>query len=265
MKFSMMTYTLMRQGGFTPADCVRVAAELKMEGIDWVTTYGEDPVLLRKMSEDAGLTVAAHTFFLRVKEEGETLLSVAERSLDNACILGAPLVMIPPCPVAGVESREENHKVWCERLADVMVLAKKRNLTVTVENFPGALSPFVPADDFYKAKELFPDLRLTFDNGNAATGEDHIASLKRCIKDVAHVHLKDWDRSESAVEGMRQMLDGAWYAPALIGEGVIDSVATCRVLKENGYDGFINIEYENNKYRADEGVKKVLEFLRGAL
>ena len=27
-------------------------------------------------------------------------------------------------------------------------------------------------------------------------------------------------------------------------------------------DGFINIEYENNKYRADEGVKKVLEFLR---
>ena len=40
MKYSMMTYTMMRQGTFTPADCVRVAAQLKMDGIDWVTTYG---------------------------------------------------------------------------------------------------------------------------------------------------------------------------------------------------------------------------------
>ena len=261
MKFSMMTYTLMRQGGFTPADCVRVAAELKMEGIDWVTTYGEDPALLRKMSEDAGLTVAAHTFFLRLKE-GETLLGVAEKSLDNACILGAPVVMIPPSPLAGVESREENHKRWCEMLAEVAPLAEKRNLILTVENFPGMLSPFVTADDFYKAKAQIPSLRLTFDNGNAATGEDQIASLKRCIKDIAHVHLKDWDRSETEAEGMRRMLDGAYYRPALIGEGWVDSIATVKALEEGGYDGFINIEYENNKYRADEGIKKVLEYLR---
>ena len=48
MKFSMMTYTLMRQGCFTPEDCVRVAAELGMEGIDWITTYGRDPKELKK-------------------------------------------------------------------------------------------------------------------------------------------------------------------------------------------------------------------------
>ena len=264
MKLSMMTYTLMRQGGFTPVDCVRVAAELKMEGIDWVTTYGEDPALLRKMSEDAGLTVAAHTFFLRLKE-GETLAGVAERSLDNACILGAPVVMIPPCPLAGVESREENHKRWCDMLAEVAPLAEARDLVLTVENFPGPLSPFVTAEDFYKAKAIIPSLKLTFDNGNAATGEDQLASLERCFPDIAHVHLKDWDRSETEAEGMRQMLDGAYYRPALIGEGAIDSVATVKALEKAGYQGFINIEYENNKYRADEGVKKVLEYLRNAL
>lgn len=261
MKFSMMTYTLMRQGGFTPADCVRVAAELKMDGIDWVTTYGEDPALLRKMSEDAGLTICAHTFFLRAKE-GETLMGAAEKSLDNACILGAPVVMIPPCPLAGVESREENHKRWCEMLADVAPMAEKRNIILTVENFPGMLSPFVTAEDFYKAKALIPSLKLTFDNGNAATGEDQIASLKRCAGDIVHVHLKDWERSETEAEGMRLMLDGAYYRAALIGEGCVDSIATCRALEEAGYEGFINIEYENNKYRADEGVKKVLEYLR---
>ena len=264
MKYSMMTYTLMRQGGFTPADCVRVAAELKMEGLDWVTTYGEDPALLRKMSEDAGLAVAAHTFFLRMKE-GETLEGVAERSLDNACILGAPLVMIPPCPLAGVDSREENHKRWCDMLAQVAPLAEARNLVLTVENFPGLLSPFVTAEDFYKAKAVVPSIKLTFDNGNAATGEDLIASLEQCMADIVHVHLKDWERSETQVEGMRQMLDGAWYRAALIGEGAIDSIATVKALEKAGYQGFINIEYENNKYRADEGVKKVLEYLRSAL
>ena len=261
MKYSMMTYTLMRQGGFTPADCVRVASELKMEGIDWVTTYGEDPALLKRMSDDAGLTVAAHTFFLRPKE-GETAVSAAERSLDDACILGAPVVMIPPCPFSGVSSREENRKLWCERLAGIAPLAAARHLVLTVENFPGPLSPFVTAADFHEAKKVVPSLKLTFDNGNAATGEDQIASLRGCIGEIVHVHLKDWERSALPVEGMRQMLDGAYYRAALIGEGVVDSRATVKELEKAGYKGFINIEYENNKYRADEGVKKVLEFLR---
>ena len=48
----------------------------------------------------------------------------------------------------------------------------------------------------------------------------------------------------------------------LIGEGVVDSRATVRELERSGYTGFVNIEYEGSKYRADEGVKKVLDFLR---
>ncbi|MBQ6597307.1 MAG: TIM barrel protein, partial [Lentisphaeria bacterium] len=125
MKFSMMTYTMMRQGTYTPADCVRVAAELKMDGIDWVTTYGEDPKLLKKMSDDAGLPVAAFTFFIR----GNTLAErkdIAERQLDNACTLGAPLVMIPPAPFAGVADPAENRNRWIEVLRDVAPLAEKR-------------------------------------------------------------------------------------------------------------------------------------------
>ena len=260
-KYSMMTYTLMRQKCFTPADCVRIASELDMAGIDWVTTYGEDPKVLRKMCDDAGLPVAAHTFFLRPKE-GETYLSVAERSLDNACILGAPVVMIPPTPLAGVSSREENRKRWCEILAQAASLAETRGLVLTVENFPGVLSPFVTASDFFEAKTQVPSLRLTFDNGNAATGEDPVASLKSCFSDIVHVHLKDWERSLVPVEGMKQMLDGAYYRAALVGEGVVDSRATIRELERAGYTGFVNIEYEGSKYRADEGVRKVLEFLR---
>ena len=257
----MMTYTMMRQKGFTPADCVRVAAELKMEGIDWVTTYGEDPELLKKMSEDAGLIIAAHTFFV----PGNTLaekVSNAEKSLDDACILGAPVVMVPPCPFADIPDPVENRKRWVEILAEIAPLAEQRNLIFTVENFPGAASGFVTADDFYEAKKAILSLKLTFDNGNAASGEDQIESLKRCFKDVAHVHFKDWDIFDEHECTWRKMRDGKYYIPALIGEGNIDSKATLKALEELGYDGFINIEYENEKYPADEAIRKVLDYLR---
>ena len=260
MKYSMMTYTLMRQQGYTPADCVRIAKELSMEGIDWVSTYGEDPALLRKMSEDAGLAVAAHTFFIRM-EDIPKVESAASRSLDDACTLGAPVVMVVPVPMGG-ETAGQNRDVWRDLLKRIAPLAQERNLVLTVENFPGIASPFVTADDFYDVKKDVPSLKLTFDNGNAFTGEDPVESLKRCAKDIAHVHLKDWFRSENAQEGYRQMKDGFYYKPALIGEGVVDSRATVRTLEETGYKGFVNIEYEGNEYPSHEGVRKVLEYLR---
>lgn len=260
MKYSMMTYTLMRQQGYTVHDCVRVAKELHMEGIDWVTTYGEDPALLRKMSEDAGLTVAAHTFFIRGTDL-ENMESVASRSLDDACVLGAPLVMVVPIPMGFVEP-EKNRDVWRTILQRIAPLAQERDLILTVENFPGLNSPVVTSDDFYDLKKDVPSLKLTFDNGNASTGEDPISSLKRCAEDIAHVHLKDWYRSTEAPEGYRQMRNGAWYKAALIGEGAVDSRATLKALEEISYSGFINIEYEGNDYPAHEAVRKVLEYLR---
>ena len=93
----MMTYTVMHQKTYTVEECVKIASDLKMDGIDWVTTYNRDPKELKKLSDDAGLPVVAHTFFLRDKTE-PAFLSSAERSLDDACVLGAPVVMIPPAP-----------------------------------------------------------------------------------------------------------------------------------------------------------------------
>ena len=259
----MMTYSLMRQYTYTPADCVRVAAELGMEGIDWVTTYDEDPKLLRRMCDDAGLEVAAHTFFLR-ENDLEQLESVAARSLDDACILGAPVVMIPPLPFAGVTDPAENRRRWIGVLQKAAPLAAERNLIMTVENFPGAESALVTADDFYAIKQQVPELKLTFDNGNAATGEDQLESLQRCINDIVHVHFKDWLRSDTPQKDFRPepMRDGRYYASALVGEGIVDSRATVKALEAAGYDGFVNIEYEADLYPAHEAVRKALAYLR---
>ena len=110
MKFSMMTYTMMRQKCYTPEDCVRVAKELGMDGIDWVTTYDRDARELRKLSDDAGLPVVAHTFFLR-QDDMPQLESSAARHLDDAVTLGAPVVMIPPTVHPGINTVEECRKL----------------------------------------------------------------------------------------------------------------------------------------------------------
>ena len=111
MKFSMMTYTMMRQKCYTPEDCVRVAKELNMDGIDWVTTYDRDARELKKLSDDAGLPVVAHTFFLR-KDDMPQLESVAARHLDDAVTLGAPVVMIPPGLSSAAPTLNPENGAW---------------------------------------------------------------------------------------------------------------------------------------------------------
>ena len=262
MKFSMMTYTLMRQKIFTPADCIRIAVELGMDGIDWVTTYGEDPRELKKRCDDVGLPIVAHTFFLR-KADLDDVVGAAARNLDNAVALGAPLVMIPPMPLDSELDADGNRRVWADILKKVAPLAEERNLALSVENFPGKASPVVTSEDFFALKAEIPELKLTFDNGNAFPGEDQIASLRRCFGEIVHVHFKDWERRDDAREGWREMSDGKFYRAALIGEGVVDSRAALRELEDLGYTGYINIEYESCACRGDAAIKRVLEYLRG--
>lgn len=260
MKLCMMTYTMARQG-VGVEDIVRCAEELGLEGIDWVSTYGRKPKDLKALSDAAGLTVAAHTFFLSNFPDGNTWRDDARRGLDDAVTLGAPVVMIP---TGGSQklTREEFRARWTEALAEISPWAREAGVALTVENFPGANSAFVTAADYAAAKALVPDLKLTFDNGNAASGEDPVASFRACAADVVHIHLKDWDIVDTPTQGYREMLDGRYYKPALIGEGDIPTAACWQAFMEAGYDKYLNIEYEGNEIPAEEAMGRAVRYLR---
>jgi sugar phosphate isomerase/epimerase len=260
MKLCMMTYTMARRG-VGVEDIVRCAEDLGLEGIDWVSTYGRKARDLKALSAAAGLTVAAHTFFLSNFPEGDTWRDDAKRGLDDAVTLGAPVVMIPTGGCTGM-SRDEFRTRWTDALAEIAPWAKQAGVALTVENFPGANSAFVTAADYAAAKALVPDLKLTFDNGNAASGEDPVASFEACVDHVVHIHLKDWDIRDTAAEGFRQMLDGRYYKPALIGEGDIPTAACWQAFAEAGYEGYLNIEYEGNEIPAEEAMGRAVRYLR---
>jgi sugar phosphate isomerase/epimerase len=260
MKLCMMSYTMARQG-VGVEDIVRCAEDLKLEGIDWVSTYGRDPRQLRALSEAAGLAVACHTFFLRGFPDGDDWRDDAKVGLDNAVALGAPVVMIPTGVRADMP-REEFRSRWIDGLEEIAPWAREAGVILTIENFPGTDSAFVTAADFHAAKKRVPDLKLTFDDGNAAGGEDPVASFEACAQDVVHIHLKDWTIRTEPTEGFRKMLDGRYFRPALIGEGDIPTAACWAAFRRAGYSGFINIEYESNEVPAVEAMGRAVAYLR---
>ena len=267
MKLSMMSYTMARQAQhFDLQAMLELTRQLDLAGIDFVTLHDVPPDELRKMTDDLGIPVVCHTFFADLNHPDAVArqagVDACKRGFEAAVTLGAPAVMIPTPGKDGVD-RDTSRRNWIAGLEEVAPLAADAGVTLTVENFPGAASPFVVADDVLQAVREVPGLKITYDNGNAASGEDPAESFARCAQHVVHAHFKDWDVQDEPAEGFRPMLDGRYYRSALIGEGSIDHAACLRAMADAGYDGCINIEYEGNDYVPADAVRRAVAYLRG--
>ncbi|MCA1809280.1 MAG: sugar phosphate isomerase/epimerase family protein [Kiritimatiellia bacterium] len=273
MKFSLMSYTFGRTGWFkdNPVQGMqrmcRFGQELGVDGVDMVTTHGLKAREARKILDDHGLRTVCHTFSaggLARDSHGERCAAVdaARAGMEDAVILGTDKVMlVTPGKDKDGLPRDIARRNYIRGLQECAVCARQNCLTMTIENFPGAASPFVISSDVLEAIREVSGLKLTYDNGNIFMGgEDPAVSFTRCAEHVAHAHFKDWDLMPAG-EG-REGLDGRRYQSALIGEGVLDHKACLAAMQAAGYQGYINIEYENNKYPADEATKLAVRYLQ---
>lgn len=267
MKLCMMSYTMAR--GLTtdkvniPQMCA-LARELGMDGIDMVTTYGRDPREVRRIVDDYGLKVVAHTFFADVNfpdPQGRAAgMELIKKGIETALILGADKVMLPTPGKKGL-TREESRRNIIGALREAVPLAQAAGITFTIENFPGPATPFVVSSDILEAAAEVPGLKLTFDNGNVLTaGEDPALSFEKTSHLAVHAHFKDFVLAREN-EGL-QGVDGRFYRGALIGEGLVDQKSCLRAMKKCGYTGYINIEYEGNLYTPEVAVRKAHEYLQ---
>ncbi len=267
MRYSMMSYTMARRPElFNLEAMLRLTRELDLAGIDFVTLHGRTADELRRIADDHGVPVIAYTFMAQGltspdAAERRQAVAAARRELDNARVLGAPVVMIVPVPPAGQDASTARAN-WIRGLREFMPPAGGDGPAVTVENFPGCNSPFVTAADFLEARREIPGLMLTYDNGNAASGEDPEESCRRCAPYIVHAHFKDWVVRDDAADGYTRMRDGRYYQPALIGEGVVPQARCLAALRAAGYTGCINIEYEGNLYPPAEAVRRAVATLR---
>lgn len=267
MNYSMMSYTIARQGPsvFDIEKMLNLTKEIGMAGIDWVTLYGQPASDLRKRCDDKGIPVVCYTV------PGSNLCSPnpaevtkaqddVKQALEYAVTLGAPCIMVVT-PGRPDTPRAETRRRYVEAMKSLMPLGRKANVKITFENFPGKHSPFVTAADFQDAAAVLPGLGLTFDSGNAASGEEPAESFTKCASAAVHAHFKDWTVLTSKEEGGNEMLCGMRFKPALIGEGVLNHKAVLKAMQAAHYAGCINIEYEGP---ADpyEAIRKAVSYLR---
>jgi sugar phosphate isomerase/epimerase len=217
------------------------------------------------MCDDYGIPPICYTFKADLNfdapEQRREGVDACKWAFEAAVNLGCSNLMTPTPGKAGIP-RYVSRRNWIAGLKDVMPFAEDAGVDMTVENFPGAESPFVTADDLLEAVNELPGFKITFDSGNAASGEDPVDSFKKCAAHVVHAHFKDWNIVDVETEGYRKMLNGKYFKPALIGEGDINNAGCLKAMIDAGYDGCINIEYESNKYDPYEGTKRALEYLR---
>lgn len=244
----------------------KMASELGFDAIDWVTNWEEKPETLKKLAEDAGLAISAHTFLVGdVVNTSQKALDNFKRSLSEAVIMGAPLIMIASPPHPDINDRQIIRSHWIKFLTQAAVFAEKASMPLTVESFPGRYSPFLSADDFLEAKKEIPYLQLTFDDGNTSLVQNPVEALEKVKDDVIHVHLKDFIRSEVELPDCKLMADGKWYKPALIGEGLVDTRGVLLKLREMNYSGYINLEYEAPDYPPAQALTKAMKYVKDIL
>ncbi len=267
MRYSMMSYTIARQGPavFDVDKMLNLTKEIGMAGVDFVTLHGQKASDLRKRCDDKGIPVVCHTVpgggLMSDKPEDISKASDAiKEAIQFAGILGAPVIMVVTHGRADLP-RAETRRRYVTGLKPIMGLAKAAGIRLTVENFPGKNSPFVTAADFLDAKRDLPDLGLTFDSGNAASGEEPAESFARCATAAAHAHFKDWTVLTSKEEGGIEMLNGLRFKPALIGEGILNHPAVLKAMQQANYGGCINIEYEGSENPYD-AIRKAVAYLR---
>jgi inosose dehydratase len=107
-----------------------------------------------------------------------------------------------------------------------------------------------PADVDELMKRVGPEVGLLFDSGHMTfAGGDAVEMLRRHVKRVCHVHCKDVrpdvvklarNRNWSFLESV---INGAFTVP---GDGAVNFHALMGILRDNGYEGWLVVEAEQD-------------------
>lgn len=155
-----------------------------------------------------------------------------KRCLDQAVKYGVPRVMVVPSHFTkgGDEAAEFEKDLASMKM--FVSEAKKRGITITVEDFGGPLNPGSHMKYLKRFLDEIPDLKFALDSGNlyyAGRGEDILEMMEYAKDRIAHVHLKD-----QTPENNRKY--------ATLGLGAVPNEKIVKTVAARGYDGWYTLE-----------------------
>jgi len=161
----------------------------------------------------------------RGEKESEAFVATAVR-------YGVPRIMcIPNAFPDGVESEAEYARMR-DGLARLVVLAEKKGIAVSVEDFGNTKNPCSQAKYLKRFLQDIPGLRFTADSGNlyyAGRGEDICEMARFAQGRITHVHLKDQTKE-----------DNRRYAT--LGLGGVPNAELVKFMEKDGYKDWYTLE-----------------------
>lgn len=261
--------------------CVSEMALAGFTGCEVGNKYPKDPAVLKAALDLRGLTIANQWFSSFVlskpmeevekdfiaqckflKAVGADTIGASEQSYS---IQGQMHTPVFECKYVMVQKEWERFAKGMNRLGEI---ADSMGIKLVYHHHMGTVVQ--TAAEIDKMMDMTdPDkFSLLFDSGHLAyCGEDYVEVLKKHVKRVKHVHLKDIrpdvvkkvkDEKLSFLQGVRA---GAFTVP---GDGCIDFAPIFDILDAAGYKGWMIVEAEQDPAKADplEYALKAREYIR---
>jgi sugar phosphate isomerase/epimerase len=244
-----------------------------IDGVSWMHGLGylphlamfDDPVLLRRKMDGYGVrfTQVDAAFPLSGKDGPLYGVPYVMNAIRWAAMAGCPCVdttdgMHKPEGLSDAEALDLMKRSY----GQIIEIAEAHKIIVNIEPH----GYFTTKPDMMEKMLAFVDsplLRMNLDTGNTfIAGQDPVEFLKRFIKKVSHVHVKDV--SESLAKAVRGGQTGIALSHTAIGDGVnADNIRKClEILRDSGYTGALSLECEG---QGGPLIEKSLAWMRKTL
>jgi sugar phosphate isomerase/epimerase len=226
-----------------------------IDGVSWIHGLGyqphvalyEDPALLRRKMDQYGVRFSQVDAAYPLSQTDGPLRGVpyVMKSIAWAAQIGCPCVDTTDGLHApeGLKDREAM-RLMKRSYRQILEVAEAHQIIVNIEPH----GYFTTNPDLMAEMQAFSDspyLRMNMDTGNTfIAGHDPVKFLKRFLKRVSHVHVKDV--SESLAAALRGKDTGIAVSACPLGGGVnAGNIRRClALLRDHGYTGVLSIECE---------------------
>ncbi len=262
------------EGTMNVVEFIKYASTLGIEGVELLDTFwqGTDSEVHEALDilSETGLKVACYALgnnFVHPEiEKREEQIQIVKDGVDMANKLDTQVVRIYSGDMGDYNVTFDEARNWIvQSLRECANYAKSRGIILGLENhgiFAGKISQIKSVIEEVGSSNL----RSTFDTGNWSLVHESPADAIDCLSHLtAHVHIKDFQFTETQTEKAAKSIKGHSIIGTIVGKGQVDTEYILKVLKSAKYDGWLCLEYvgqENEKVSCEESIqyiKKVLQ------
>ena len=262
MNIAVSSYSFsqaMRDGRMNMMSVIPMAKKLGYEGIEVVRGNQSDKEMralaqyLKTQSEDEGIPIIAYMVSADFIKNGVDFeVERLKKEVEIAALLGAPRMRHDSS--AGVDAYgnkvtfEEALPVIAEGYRRVTEFAAGLGVKTMIENHGYFMQDSCRVDKLIDTVN-HPNFGWLVDIGNfMCADEDPVGAVTVGAKKAVHAHAKDFHYKPAGAftpaNGWFPTRGGAKLRGAIIGHGVVDVPKCLSLFKQNGYNGWLSVEFE---------------------